>query len=620
MGVLNSSNLLWGLSIAVLLAIYLRSRSHPTIDVSSLLLFDEAAAPSARVRTLRIDPLFWLEAAALGALALALAGLYVRTAPTATQGRSRALVFDLAAAMGAHEGSATRLDLAKSAALEIVDAAATRDRFSVVGYALEAEMIHPETANRDSIRQAILSMHSLAVPTNQAAAASALMRARAAGEVDWFADRKPPDAIVAASGLAAHFHFHPSGRAAENLAIVSLDPGIPKSSPGRAVLKNLGTKPHTCELVIDSDNKNIFHQTLILSPHEQVVVPFGPLASGGLVHAGILSRDALEADNNRYAFAPMEVASRVLVLSPDASARDDIARVLLAVKSNFIISTADPAKFSGANEYALAVMHDCYVPTVNAQSILLMFPPLSMGQSNNHFPGLRVVGTVPGAQLSRKERANSTPTQLASTRKVSIPEWMTLKASGSGVGVREIIPLAAIGSIPAGRFGVVAFDIRDHLLLDPDRLDALLTTVDLIRELTAPQQLQIVSSGAFLAIAAPSGAKVVAPDGTTLASSPDHWGRLRIRPTQAGHYAIESATAGTIDVYSNYYDATESDLSADASSRSSQTTKTNAVTNARGPKQVQPVSALLVIFATLAIIFESALLLRNANRWGMRHV
>src|SRR5262249_49523764 len=51
-GFLNPNNLLWALSLAVLFAIYLRSRSRPTVEVSSLLLFDEAPAPSANVRNL----------------------------------------------------------------------------------------------------------------------------------------------------------------------------------------------------------------------------------------------------------------------------------------------------------------------------------------------------------------------------------------------------------------------------------------------------------------------------------------------------------------------------------------------------------------------------------------
>jgi hypothetical protein len=38
------------------------------------------------------------------------------------------------------------------------------------------------------------------------------------------------------------------------------------------------------------------------------------------------------------------------------------------------------------------------------------------------------------------------------------------------------------------------------------------------------------------------------------------------------------------------------------------------------PKQVQPLSAVLIALALLAILVESGLLLRSANRWRMGHV
>jgi len=616
-GLLNPNHLLWGSSIAVLLAIYLRSRSRPTIEVSSLLLFDEAAAPAARVRHLRIDPLFWLEMAMLAALTLALGGLYVRTTHAAAQGRNRALVFDLAAGMAAREGGGTRLDLAKKQALALVNSASRRDRFSVIGYALEAEMIHAETANRDALRGAISSLHPMAVPARLAAQSSALMRARAAGEVEFFADRRPPDSIINDSGLGAAFHFHQSGAPAENLAIVALDPGVPLSSRGRAVLKNFGPKPQTCELAIDNSGNEIYHETLVMGPREQSMVPFGPLTKGGLLHARILSADALAADNDRYAYAAVDAPARVLILSPDATVRDDLARVLLAVNSNFIIATADPAKFRSDEHYALVVMHDCFVAEVKAQSTLVVFPP-----AKAVLPGLRVMSTAPAAMLTSQGRADSdvTPTLLASTRELTIPDWMTASAFGNAAGAHDTIALAAAGALSTGEFGVVAFDVRDHLLLDPDRLDALVAMVELVRELTAPSQLRIVSTGAYLAIPVAHEAKVTAPDGSTIPASREEWGRLHIRPLEPGRYTIDSSS-GHVEVYANYYDAFESDLTAlSAPSTPEPKTPAPGTQTAVAPAQVQPLAALLVIFALIAIIVESGLLLRNANRWGMRHV
>src|SRR6185312_2537786 len=128
MGLLNPRNLAWLASLAMLVAIYLRARAKPTLEVSSLILFDEIAAPVASSRVLRTDLMFWLE----------MAGLYIRATTPAAHHQSRALIFDLGAGMGARDGNDTRLDEARHQALEIVAAAKPGDSFSVIGYALEA--------------------------------------------------------------------------------------------------------------------------------------------------------------------------------------------------------------------------------------------------------------------------------------------------------------------------------------------------------------------------------------------------------------------------------------------------------------------------------------------------
>ncbi|HXR24718.1 MAG TPA: BatA domain-containing protein, partial [Candidatus Binataceae bacterium] len=143
MGLLTPLNLLYALSLVALVAIYLRARSRPTIEVSSLMLFEEIPAPVAKSRLLRLDALFWLEALALGAMSLAVAGLYVRSHQAVGPNHRHALVFDLGAGMGAvGENGITRLSTARQLALRIIAQAPAGDQFTVLGYALEAEATH----------------------------------------------------------------------------------------------------------------------------------------------------------------------------------------------------------------------------------------------------------------------------------------------------------------------------------------------------------------------------------------------------------------------------------------------------------------------------------------------
>ena len=631
MGLLNPQNIVYGLSLALLVLIYLRSRSRPTIEVSSLMLFDEAPALVASVRHVRIDPLFWLEMATLTALTLAIAGLYVMRPRTPGHGRIHALVFDLGAGMSAREGSGTRLDQARRDAMEIINQAPAGDEFSVIAYALEADARHPQTANLADLRKALGDLVPMAVPARTAALRAALIRARGASEIDLFADRPPAPAILADAASTARVNFHLVGSGDSNLAIVSLDPGIPGSTRGRAVIRNFSARPYPCELAIDLGNREEFHQTLMLAPREQVVVPFGPLKTGGVLHARILTPDAIDADNIRYAYAPSDGAAQVLVLSPDAAVRDDIARVLLAVNANFQIETADPARYladanaSGPNAkpLELVVMHDCYVPVAGAASTLLIYPP----QAAKNWPyaaaiGISVRGTLASADI-RSDAMGEAPgiesLALGATRIVAIPEWMDLIATATGPA-HSSIPLAAIGRAAGGPVGVLAFDVRDHLLLAPDHLDALVLTVDLIKQLIAPRDILIVPTGADVSVPASGTARVTQPDASARIVTADKWGRVRIRPLQAGRYSVESGGA-TTQVFANYYDAAESDLGAKPQAEANAPAeKAAAASNAQSAGEVQPLVFILIALALLALTIESAMLIGHAGRWGMRHV
>ena len=631
MGLLNPQNFIYGLSLALLILIYLRSRPRPTIEVSSLMLFDEAPAPVASVRHFRIDPLFWLEMATLTALTLAIAGLYVMRPRTPGHGRIHALVFDLGAGMSAREGSGTRLDQARREAMKIINQAPVGDEFSVIAYALEAQARHPQTANLAELRKALGDLVPMAVPARTAALRAALIRARIASEIDLFADRPPATAILADAASAARVNFHLVGSGDSNLAIVSLDPGIPGATRGRAVIRNFSARSHPCELAIDLGNNEEFHQTLMLAPREQVVVPFGPIRTGGVLHARILTPDAIDADNNRYAYAPSDRPAQVLVLSPDAAVRDDIARVLLAVNANFQIETADPAKYlaqanaSGPNAkpLELAVMHDCYVPAAGAASTLLIYPPhLVKNLPYAAAIGISVQGTLASADIrsyGMGEAPGIESLTLGATRIVAIPEWMDLIATATGPG-HSSIPLAAIGRAAGGPVGVLAFDVRDHLLLAPDHLDALVLTVDLIKQLTAPRDILIVPTGADVSVPATGTARVTQPDASARTVTADKWGHVRIRPLQAGRYTVESG-GETTQVFANYYDAAESDLGAKSQAEANAPAqKAAAASNAQSAREAQPLVFILIALALLALTIESALLIGHAGRWGMRHV
>jgi hypothetical protein len=72
---------------------------------------------------------------------------------------------------------------------------------------------------------------------------------------------------------------------------------------------------------------------------------------------------------------------------------------------------------------------------------------------------------------------------LGPTRVLWLAPAMEPMAEGTGAGEHSAFPVVALGRDARGRLGVIAFDVDNHLLLDPDRLEALVLTIDLVKRL-----------------------------------------------------------------------------------------------------------------------------------------
>lgn len=368
------------------------------------------------------------------------------------------------------------------------------------------------------------------------------------------------------------------------------------------MVRNFSAEERTPQLAIDCDGREVYRSSFTIPAHGQTIVPFGPLTDGGLLHARLLTPDALEADNERWAYATASRSFHVLIVSPDAGVRDDLTRVVRAIDPNFVVTDIDPAhvRDAYAGHFDLALMHDFYDAGVHADSRLLIYP--------NHAQEVSVGASVPYCEMGERTDggALSRPLLLGAGRVIFLPIWMEPIARGTGPGSTGIIPLAAIGANTHGRLGVIAFDIRGHLLLDPDRIDALVLAVDLIKALAAPQGLHIVPTGTYVSVPATASAKVIAPDGTTSRLSADQWGQLRLRPLEAGHYQVSSAGRDQ-QLFANYYDADESNLESKPVAIHTGDTGAGEFAASAMPR-VRPIGLALISLAALAFFSESALL------------
>jgi hypothetical protein len=622
MGVLAPLNLLFLLSLVGLVLIYLRARTRSTVEVSSLLLFDEVQAPASSFRFLRLDVFFWLEALSLTVLSLALAGLFLRLRPSAGQGHRHALVFDLAAAMSAGEGSHTRLDEARAQALRLVNGAGPADQFSVVGYAGQPIVESPFTNDRIAIRRALDALRTEDVAATPAALAGALMRVREADHIDLFASRMPAG-TQSLLNQGARLVFHPVGTPLDNAAITGLEPGTPNKSPGYCDVRNLSNHPMLVVVGISVAGNLVTRSTMIVPPKVTAIVPFGPLKVAGVVEARILSPDGLAADNVRYAYAIPERALKVIVLSPDPSVRDDLARVLRAVAPAAQVMAGDAAKltpqdlagFAGSHP-DLLILHDSDEVAIDSTAKLLIFP--------HSGTNVRVRGTLAASQLDDRLDLGplTRPLDLGPTRELSLPDWMDTVARGTGPQSSVVLTLAARGSGPHGRLGVIAFDIRGHRLMNPDMLDTLVLTVDLVKALTAPREVRVVATGSYVTIPATVAASVRAPDGSTFTLQPGYGDRVRLLPLHAGPYEVTLGQRKEL-ILANYFDARESDLSVGAQGPANGglgTQPPTAFAPVAPALPMRPIGVWLLVCALVAILLESALLARRAMQGGAQIV
>jgi hypothetical protein len=619
MGLLEPINLLFGLSIGVLVLIYLSARSRSTVEVSSLLLFEEAQVSVSKIKFLKLDLLFWLEVLGLATLTLAMAGLYLRMAPVAAHHRRHALVFDLAAGMGAGEGRQTRLDQARSQALGMVAAAAPGERFAVVGFAAQAEVIRFFTADLGAIRSAIKALRPYDVAAAPAALAAALMRVRDADQIELFAPRLPAGAAALNRAEGPRLHYHQVGVDGENAAVTALEAGVPRLTPGHCTLRNMSAKALLADVAISLNGRTIQRAALILPPRAQGNISFGPLPTGGVVEALIKTPDALAADNVRYAYAPGSRALRGVVVSPDPAVRDDLARVLRAVDPGSLIvaGAADqlsPAtvekSLGGATPPDIAIIHDSADLGIRATSRLFIFPP-----GSREIP---LKSTLPVSQMDDRSDLGplTRPLLLGATRDLSLPEWMDPIAHGAAPRRAGVLPLAAAGVSALGPEAVIAFDIRGHRLMDPDMLDTLVLTIDLVKTLSAPRDIQIVPTGAYVTVPAGGPAIVVEPDGSTVPVAPGYGGLIRYRPLYAGRYQIDAGNRKE-QVFANYFDANESDLSVKAGAESA-APSAKAIDVEPGVllRRIAPMTLALVVLALAALLAESAVLIKRAIRGG----
>lgn len=345
----------WGLALAVpavIVALYfLRLRRQP-LEVPSTLLWKKSIE-DLRVNSLwqrlRRNLLLLLQLLAVAAALLAL----LRPAWNVTEsGRRIILLIDQSASMSARDRSPTRLDEAKTRALEQVEQMRPGDAAMVIAFADAAQVAAAYTEDAALLKRAIRSIPPTDRPTDPRAALS--IAAGLANPQRILADPTDaeivPEDSLAQSGIEATLFLFSDGRfpplrdfslgnlsveyiqigaSGENVGIMSLASRKREDDSEAteifARIKNFGKEPAQRQIELKVDGERFDLRRVEISAGGETSVPFpGPDRPSAMISLHLEPADLLPNDDSAYATTSPALPARVLWFGPASPVLDAV--------------------------------------------------------------------------------------------------------------------------------------------------------------------------------------------------------------------------------------------------------------------------------------------------------
>ncbi|MAG35511.1 MAG: hypothetical protein CL878_04600 [Dehalococcoidia bacterium] len=436
MSVLWPLGLAWLGVAAAIGALYLFKQRQFRVEFSSLWLW-ERSGEEERIRSLwqwlrrHLLLILQLLAAILSALALARPAV---AALLPTTGHAVLLV-DASASMLARDGTPTRLDQARSRAVDLLASLPSNHQVSVVQLTSRAEVLLQGSRDRTAAQDAVRRLRGAPTTTNLAeglGVAEALIGRARRGDIYLFTDAafatgtlQPPPGL----GL----HIVPAGEAStDNQVVETVHARRDVSGNVEAFIRvrNHGDAAVTQELLVLGDGELLEGQTLQLAPGatwETVMTGFPD--GTDLIEARLDRPDLLRLDDVGVALLPAPRPLRRLLLVGSQS--EFLERVLRSLPQVDVTSIA-------VEEYDPIAVFDLYVfdgwmpPEAPPGHWLLIDPPANQelvpvvgalgsgGRLGDNLQAHRIVYTQPSPLLQFVELSG---VQIYMARRLSVPAW-----------------------------------------------------------------------------------------------------------------------------------------------------------------------------------------------------
>ncbi|HRI86858.1 MAG TPA: VWA domain-containing protein [Candidatus Hydrogenedentes bacterium] len=372
---------LWFLAvIPVIVILYLLKLRRTQVVIASTILWRKALddlTANAPFQRLRKNLLLLLQILIALAVALALARPFFKSEGTA--GQNLCVLIDRSASMQAQEAGESRLDLAKQAAIAMVNDMERGDRMMVVTFAENSEVLCELSDDRSRLRSAINAIEASDARTHLRDAYFIAESLRLTvpdlhavvigdGNISDLADFSPrgsgqTDSAEGQTG-GITLSYLKIGGTTENVGITAFSKRDP--APGEAgeqqalvVLQNAGTEARAVTVTLSFADQPIAVEGVEIAAGEDREVVFAlPDLGEGILSAVLDNDDALAVDNTAWlSLRPAAKLRVLLVARPDATSTYFLQRVL-SPDPRVELSTIAPESYTPTDDYDLIVFND----------------------------------------------------------------------------------------------------------------------------------------------------------------------------------------------------------------------------------------------------------------------
>ncbi len=458
MDLLVPAALAFALIIPIILLFYFMRPKRQERIIGSTLLWQQALQDLQASRPwqrLRITPLLLLQLLAAAVIVLILARPAIFT--NSLVSGDTIVILQASASMQATDVKPNRFAAAKSQITDFINNLGPNDHLSLITMAHTPQVLIANSQNQGELQTALQQ----ARVTNQDAdlqQALSLAESLAAGHSN-------AQAIVVGDGhvlqpdqsliLPFPVHYLAIGTNAPNAAILSLAERTLSGQPvALAQIANFSSQQRSIPVALYADNNLVGVQTASLPANASGALQWGPLNTNiQMLHAKILTQDAMSVDHDAWATVGSSMHGRVLLVTKG----NTFLLAALRLQPNMDLYQTTPTNYSSVGQYDLTIFDGYVPPTLPKGSLLFINPPA----------GSYLFGTV-GPDLAVSSINTGTDNNNLLTN-VDLSSIHTLRASHQlkpasweqTVVTAPETPLLIAGTYANRRIAVIGFDLHD---------------------------------------------------------------------------------------------------------------------------------------------------------------